>query len=519
MGRTFLRQIINIGSSDTFDDTLTAGSVMETTGSNLEQDLNNLRSQVKRVIWDDGSGNWYDDIPTINSKKRAINDLNFDLDDIETKPLLFRTQVLTDVFVSASSNVATLSGNEKPSEVFASGSTTTSGAVAVWLNSGSAYGSNSLIEASGFNAIAPRNLIIIRSGSSGDPILSNFKEIKGLLQVMSGTIDGTSFNDTTQRVQISFVRENATSDDLEAVPAVDIENMTINYSYVRRINFDSIPEQAFLDGRFVDQVGSVDVNLNNAIDNQMGLATQTQNIDWDIADTYELAFTADTGGTDLLKLSPTGGGNTIQLNIDTLDINNANTADFLNGITADSGGTAISIGAVAGEISSTAGLTIFSGGSSDARFLGAGELFFDDGNQTSSTWAQTNGIKLSETTIDWNNFKTEFGEISILEAIVSGSNAGGHRKAIGVLTTNVLQDTNVRGGVNLDASLLNYSGSNFLEDVNIFVNGVLMRNGADLSSNNDVYPGTDPSQGDLKFEFDLKGIGSHPDVITMEIFK
>jgi hypothetical protein len=45
-----------------------------------------------------------------------------------------------------------------------------------------------------------------------------------------------------------------------------------------------------------------------------------------------------------------------------------------------------------------------------------------------------------------------------------------------------------------------------------------MRNGANSAANHDVYPGTSPANGDLKFEFALKGTGSHPDVITMTIF-
>ena len=510
MVRQFLRQSIQIGSSDVYDDTKTVGSVMETTGSNIEDDLNNLRSQVKRLLYDDGAGNWFDDIPTINAKKRAVFDLNSDLDDIESKRLLFRVQVLTDVFVSASSNVATLSGNELPSEVFASGTGTGIGALATRVNSTFGYGVHSLITSPGFNAISPKNLIIIRSGTGADPIFSSTgKEIKGLFHATNAAVEGTSFtsNGGATGLQISFVVENATNTDLEAASIADIENKYINYSYVRRIDFDSIPEQAFLDGRFVDQIGTVDITLNNAIDNQLGLATQDQNIDWDISDTRELAFTADSGGTDMLKFSPTTGGNTIQLNIDTLDVNNVNTADFLNGIAVDSGGTTINLGVTAGKIDSAGSLML----------AGATTIFFDDGNQTSSTWAQTTGVKLSDATSDWNNFKDAFGEISILGAIVSGSNSQ-HAKATAVINTNVTANTNVRGGVNLTATLLNYSGSNFVDDVNIYLNGALLVNGADASANNEVYPGTDPIQGDLKFEFDLKG-GNNADVITMELFK
>ena len=95
--RSFFRQDTQIRQSDLYDDTVAAGSTLESAPVNIEEDLNGLRSQFKRAIWDDGAGNWYDDIPTINAKKRGIRDVNFDLDDIEEKRLLFRTQILTDI--------------------------------------------------------------------------------------------------------------------------------------------------------------------------------------------------------------------------------------------------------------------------------------------------------------------------------------------------------------------------------------------------------------------------------------
>jgi len=53
--------------------------------------------------------------------------------------------------------------------------------------------------------------------------------------------------------------------------------------------------------------------------------------------------------------------------------------------------------------------------------------------------------------------------------------------------------------------------------VNVYLNGTLLRNGADAVADHDVYPGDDPATGDLKFEFPLRG-GPKPDVLTMEVF-
>jgi hypothetical protein len=57
MGRTFIRQVSQIRQSTTYDDTVAVGSTMESSPTNVEDDLNNLRSQVKRWLWADSVGN------------------------------------------------------------------------------------------------------------------------------------------------------------------------------------------------------------------------------------------------------------------------------------------------------------------------------------------------------------------------------------------------------------------------------------------------------------------------------
>ena len=54
-----IRQAKQARNSETYDDQQPNGSVMETAPIQLEQDLNNLRSQLRRII--DASGNWFDD--------------------------------------------------------------------------------------------------------------------------------------------------------------------------------------------------------------------------------------------------------------------------------------------------------------------------------------------------------------------------------------------------------------------------------------------------------------------------
>jgi len=515
MARTFIRQVTQIWNSDTYDDTIAAGSTMESGVTTIEGDLNTLRSQAKRAMWADSAGNWYDDLTTTNSKKRGINTLNSDLDDIEEKRFLFRADILTDVTVTAAQNyeILVVASSEAPTQTAAVGVVTTVGAV-VAFHSGT-FGTHSLDEVTGDTALTPKNLCLVRDGTTGDPILSDNRQVFALIQSESA-VDGHTFDDASNRVQLSFVRPNSTFDDLEACPVADIAGKTINYSYVRRIDLDSIPEDAYLNGSFVDQSGSVDVTLDNAIDNQSGPATQTQTIEWQIADTYTLDFQDSTGGTNLLRIAPNAAGDEIEMNVDTLDVNTTNDVDFNQALKVDTAGTEIDVGVTAGSIETT--------GSDDLRINGAGELYLDDGNQTGSTWAQTDGIKLSETTTEWDDFETAFGEVSILNAILQANTSTVVRsKGVAEVTGgNYAADTNMTGAggsPNLSAQLPDYSGvSAFVTDCDVYLNGQLLWNGADASANNDVYPGDAPANGDLKFEFQVFGTGSKKDVITLIVW-
>lgn len=631
MGRTFIRQDAQIKNSAVYSDSGAAGSTLESGASSIEDDLNSLRAQVKRIL-DDSSGNWYDDIPTVNSKQRDLKDINTDLDDVEEHRFLFRTQVLTDItvpsdveatsvltassqpndgdtvttgtktytfkttvtdtdgyvligatasdsldnliaaitldtpiggryaasttantFVTAVAGAgdtvdveallggtqgnliattentstvrlswtgATLSGgtgdvvvldvssSEAPSLTAAVGAVTTEGAVVAY---NSAFPNIDLAEVAGPNAIRPDNLCVVRNSSDGTVIqASDGKDIWALIQSESNT-DEHTFDDSSNQVMLTFVKENSAGNDLEQVDSADIAAASINYSYVRRLKFDSLPESAFLTGVWVDQIASADVTLDNAIDNQVGIATQVQDIDWNIADTKELAFTADSGATDMMKFTPTSGGNTLLITIDDLDIDATNDVDVSEGLKVDTDNTEIDIGVTAGHVETT--------GSDDLHINGAGELYLDDGNQTGSSWAQTDGIKLSDTTTEWDNFETVYGgEVSLLNAVAK---AGKRGKTTGELTSNVAANTNVTGAggsPNIDTQLGDYSGVTFVSDVDVYLNGELMEGGADAAANNDCYPGTSAANGDLKFEFGLESSPGNPDKITMIIY-
>lgn len=505
MSRTFIRQETQVRNSDVYDDTLAAGSTLESAPLTIQDDLNALRSQFKRVI---GETNWFDDLATVNGKQRDVKELNTDLDDLEEQKVLARVAVLTDVSVTAAQNFEVLSvaGSEAPTQVAAVALTQDGAVVAQSALSGAGFEAHELTEIAGSNAIDPKNLVLVRDATTGQPVQSSGRDVFGLLQYESTGVDGAAFNDTSAggRVKISFVRLTSGLDDLEACPVADIAGKTVNYSYVRRLKFDDLPEEYWLNGStFTDHTTQVDVTRQRAYDNQgttpVELATDA---DLDLASTKAWSI-RDANDADLLQVSEGSvAGNTTLLvsgDVDVLDVNAA-VNDFAEGVRVDSTGQRINIGETAGVIESTS--------TNDLRVLGAGELFLDDGNQTGSTWAQTSGIKLSDTTAEWDAFEVAFGEVSLLKAIVEAKNAGSDSKTFAVVTAaTIAPETDVFGGVggNIDALLPDMSGGTFENDYDVYLNGTLLRPGTDASTGHDYFPGTvSTPNARLKFEFQLR---------------
>jgi hypothetical protein len=239
---------------------------------------------------------------------------------------------------------------------------------------------------------------------------------------------------------------------------------------------------------------------------------------WEIRDDLEATLFRITEGS--------AGGTTevaIESNVDTFRVD-AVVNDFDQGVQIDTGGQRIDVGVTAGTIESTS--------TNDLRVLGAGELYLDDGNQTGSTWAQTNGIKLSDTTAEWDAFETQFGEVSLLNAIVQAVSAAARCKAVATVggaaaadipANTLIEGPNGPGTDNISGDLCDYRTASFVNDVDIFINGALQWNGADAAANNDVYPSAtatpDQQYGCFYAEFPLKyRAGVDPDVITMIVW-
>lgn len=521
MSRSIFRQDTQIRKSVTYADNLVPSQAnYETNATDLEYDLNALRSQTQNILNRDGAsfptGNWYDDLVVPSALEtgtaRGVNALNERLHLIEKKRVLRDvTRVGIDVTVTAAQNWEILDTGELPAQTTAAvGAVTTLGTVVASI--AGSFGAHSLAEVAGPHALNPKNLCAVVDAATGDPILSNGRQIWALLQSENGT-DGFTITDTTpNRVQLSFVRPNATFDDLEACPVADIAGKTINYTYRERVRLEDLTEADFLRGAVVDiGGGAITPSRQVAYDNQgttpVEMSTNSYldlgtGLEWTIRDVLNAPIFRLIEGS-------AGGTTTAQLtsDIDMFDVNAA-VNDFLNGASFDTGaaGTTINVGVTANQIDSGGTLKIASGGSSDLNLEAAAEFNMTDGYRAGSTWSLPTGLTLADSSAEWSNFETAFGEVSLLNAIVQAKSAAYRRRVFAVCTATTTANNDVSGpsnNNNLDTDLGDLSSGTFTEDYDLYLNGQYLRPGADASANHDFYPGTSLANGQIKFEFVL----------------
>lgn len=515
MARTFIRQDAQIGSTlDTligFDDLQALAATMETAPGTIADDLNNIRSILHAHV-NAQTGKWHDPLlaPTALEAGaiRGINDLNAALHLLEKRRVLRNVHSVVDVPVPLSQDFVVLAANQLPTTTtVAVGAVTTLGTVAA--AHGGTFASHSLAEVAGTSAIAPLNLMAIVDGDTRDPILSGARKVYGLLQSEDATDGHTATGATPNRLQISFVRINATGDGLEAVPAADIEGQTINFCTRERIREEDRGEADFLGGAIVDVPAGSAVNRQVAFDSQgVTPVDLTTNATVDLEGpglTYAVRDDLEALLWSIVEGSATGTSQfNIHAGVDEFDVDAA-VNDFANGATLNSSGTApVAVGVTDGVVETTAG---------DMTIKGAGELYFDDGNQDGSSWAQTSGLKLTETTQEWDDLETAFGsELSLAAMLIDAKNSSARTRVDATLIANAAAGADVNGPgtahANTDADLLPYDVAT-VQSLEVFFNGELLR----LAD--DYVAGGTPAEGDLQFTFPLKGTGSKPDQITV----
>lgn len=532
MGRTFIRQDAQIAPSDTYDDTIAPTlAAYETNPGHIEDNLNALRSAVQNILNRDGagfpSGNWYDDLTAPSALEagtvRGVDAVNAAVHAVEKKRVLRSVAEVLDVTVPAA-NVMILSLAQLPTQTTAAiGAVTTLGTP---VAQATAFGTGSASDlVAGASPINPKNLVEIVDGTTRDPILdTGGKRIWGLIQSESSTDGSTMTGTTPNRAQVSFVVINATGDGW--ILTTDLGGEVVNFAFPERVRLEDLNEEDFLRGAIVDVPGGTTVTRQVGYTGQgvtpvdlitnATLDLEGAGLEWIIRDDLEAILfriiEGSAGGTSKVA---------VEDDVDEFDVD-AVVSDFLNGVKVDTGaaGTTINIGVTANQIDAGSTLKVASGGSGDLELEAAAEILFDDANRTGSTWAATS-VKLSETTAEWDAYETEFGEVSIFNALVQASQKSARVKGYATLQNNVAADTDVDATTsgNLDVDLPDYSGvGTFVDDCDVYLNGELLRNGANAAANHDVYPGTTPAQGMLKFEFPLKGTGTRPDQLCMIVW-
>ena len=373
------------------------------------------------------------------------------------------------------------------------------------------FGTAGLDEVAGSIDVSPKNLCPLVDLDTRDPILdSGGKRIYALFQTESST-DGSTLSGTTpNRAQVSFVVINDDGDDLELVNFSTTDGF--NFASIERVRFEDLNEQDFLRGATVDVPAASTVTRQVGYDNQsttpVDLTTNAildlegAGLEWQIRDDAEAI---------LFRIIEGSAGSSskvaVEDDVDEFDVD-AVVSDFLNGAKFDTGaaGTTIDIGVTtANAITSGGGLELVSASANELQLDSGGRLSFTDQYEPAG-WS-LDGIALSDSAQEWTDFESEFGEASLLDAILQASSGGSIRKVHATCTSTVSANNDVSGPSNdnnLDTDLGDLSNGSFIDDYDIFVNGVYNRPGADLNADHDVYPGTSLTNGQLRFEYTIR---------------
>lgn len=363
MARTQITpQAVDSPLSAEFSDTETTGSGMET-AADLLANINNIVTMLKVFS---GGSDWY---------VAPADDTNIfqTTSDNSRQPFLFRTAVVAVVTVSASQNweVLSVASSEAPSQVAAVGAVTTEGAVVAY---NSAFDTATLDEVTNTaSALEPFNKATFTNSVTGDPInsASGFR-IDALVQSESST-NGHTFDDTSNRVQLTFVARNAGGTDLVLASIADIAGATIQYQYPRRLQYQNLPEDAFLNPTDADIIAQAQITLSNAATQQSGnVVYTTKDINWVISASGDhfrfedgssnniATFELDGSGNGDVTLGSSALSSVTTVNGDDFDVDIANTATLQAGLSVDAAtaGTKINIGNTANQIDIAGNLLI-----------------------------------------------------------------------------------------------------------------------------------------------------------------
>lgn len=505
-----LQRLDSLYKPDTFDDTLNAATLagLEASAVDFADFQEGYLSQLKRIIHGNDAGNWHDDIATAFSRVASLKQLasKTPLDEKLTIMWRLNTTDLSAVPTNAQHVLLDAAG-EPPDKVIAINATT-KGAVSAQL--AGAVGTASLDEITGANPLNPKNLVAIFDGATGDPILSSGRRIWGLLQVGSAATDGNAFATSgNDQGQISFVRPNATYDDLELVPAGDMDAETPIYAFSNRDDMDSVPDDVWRGGlATADPQQGVSISLDTAYDGGNFINADGSDIDFRLSDT--VAFVVrKAGGSAMLSVTRNDAGTdtvAVDASVDLLDVN-AVDSDFANGVTIDSAAQSINIGKTANGVIDSATVEMRATTGDATVQAASGDINFVTTRQAS--------LPLDDATAGAISALTGGPHASISAAIAYAMTVGGVDLSLKVFTaaSNYAQDANIPAA-SLDLT-------SFSIDMNtpgtvtafVFLNGRLLV-GGNVSTQNDVYVGDTAANGDLKVDL-AKGVKTGDVIITI----
>jgi hypothetical protein len=508
-----LQRLDQLHKPDTFDDQMSAVNIAAIEGAAIDYaDFHDaVLSQFKRILQGDEAGNWFDDPHAVHGGDASLYAL-YNRATLEGKLALSYRLHLTDMSVPNAQNWMVMSAAQAPDKVIAYGATT-EGAVTAKL--AGAIGSHSLTEISGANTLKPKNLVMIFDGSTGDEILSSSRRVYALLQVGSGATDGSAFTDAgNEQGQLSFVRPNATYDDLEACPVADIQNLSIVYAFTWRVNIKDMPEDSFRgDIDSADPSPSVLVSLDSAYDGGTYMTVDATDVDIRLSDTKSWVFRKGVGGAILFQIKRTDAGTADEVAIGSaVDLFNVDAAasDFDQGINVDTGAQAINIGTTAaGVIDSIAIETRATTGDNLVASV-AGNVSFQTVNEATP-------LPLDDATAGPISALTGGPYASVSAAIAAAMAAGG----VQLTFKTFVAASNYAKGANIPAATL--SLVTFTLDANtpantdlfLFLNGRLLF-GGNAVTKNDVYVGTTPASGDIIVDMD-KGVHTGDVILSIAL--
>jgi len=482
----FTKGSMNRIRKSVIDDTLAAGIVLETGAITAKDMIDGLASQIKRLS---GEADWHAS-PVAN-----LSTLNTTVATVSNYKQLYFTEHAANVVLS--NNVATLlTVGEFPVGTLRVGASIALGIVAGQTASPTGV----MSPVAGLNPTHPKNLCMIVDSVTGNELFAAISgnRIQGLLATVAN--EGTASSATNTYLQM--VELNATGDGFVFAQVSDVSGKTINYAYPRREISQNIPEDAHLNSNFSEGFAAVDVNLGAAYANQVGDVVQAGNININIADTKVWELFDSAGIASILQVAPNVADDAILMGGDRAVVNstlfdsNAATNNFLAGATVGSGSAnALSVGVTTGQLGSVGALTLKAGT----------DLLLDDANRIGSGWAAA-GVKVAAVQQEWIDAKANFGgEFSLLKMLSVAKNSSSRTKTSAFVNTTIVAGTNVTFGTNLTAQLGDYSAvASFKDNVDVYLSGKLLIGGNAAGTDIDVYPGTLPANGDLKFTGELE---------------